>query len=378
MWAADAWSDAAGTLAQAAWWLGRLSCAAEVADAGALTRIQHHVVGSVMPGSADRAGATRDGSRAVTLAGSARPSAGGNSLEASTPLAHAIRLGVLHAVPLPAPIGAPTMASAVAAHKALTTATGRGRSAGRPRTSEVPSPVMPRASDGTPCLAASPRDLLRHGASIDATLQRMPDTIAGALVGSAWFVWASMATVPVPDATAPISLHLSAAWLCGAARLPVVALDLSERTHGEIAPHAMTLARNGSVADWCSHQWNSVIHACGTACQQLDALGRTRTALLAKASAMRAPRHPSQLAHALIRMPLVDVRSVERELSLTFAAANDLVDRCVEHGLLREITGKRRGRVYQCDESVEALSPLVRDQPRPKSLRTAPNTPASV
>jgi hypothetical protein len=57
--------------------------------------------------------------------------------------------------------------------------------------------------------------------------------------------------------------------------------------------------------------------------------------------------------------PIVDVRTVERILGLTFAAANDLVERCVAAGILREVTGRRRGRIYCCDESANALGDVT-------------------
>lgn len=74
---------------------------------------------------------------------------------------------------------------------------------------------------------------------------------------------------------------------------------------------------------------------------------------------MRAPRHPRELVQHLMGSPITEVRQVERTLGITFAAANDLVERCINAGILREVTGRRRGRIYCCDVSANALGPVT-------------------
>ena len=55
------------------------------------------------------------------------------------------------------------------------------------------------------------------------------------------------------------------------------------------------------------------------------------------------------LLDLLYRRPLLDVRLAQRELDVSFASANGLVRSFEALGLLREITGRRRNRVFRHD-----------------------------
>lgn len=56
-----------------------------------------------------------------------------------------------------------------------------------------------------------------------------------------------------------------------------------------------------------------------------------------------------QLLALLFRQPLVNVNRVKDALGISFATANKLVARFEDDGLLREVTGQRRGRVFRYD-----------------------------
>ncbi len=286
------------------------------------------------------------------------------------------RLALWHpAAPVMA-VGRPSMGSLVQAHRALWVGQ---RQAGKPRSTELPSAALPRDADGTPCLAPSPRDVLRLGASIDRTVSDVPGSLDQALVGAAWFIWAVESTAPLPDGNSELAWSAAAAWLCGGAGMPCSFLDL----HGSVDAEAHRqcrhdLAASGSVPAWSAHIWRTVVRACDRAMQQFVALEQARADVLALADAMRAPRHPRELVLHLMGSPITDVRQVERTLGITFAAANDLVERCISAGILREVTGRRRGRIYCCERSANALGVVTETlQPSPKSLRTMPTTPAS-
>ena len=268
------------------------------------------------------------------------------------------------------------MGGLVQAHRALWVGQ---RQAGKPRATELPSAALARDADGTPCLAPSPRDVLRLGASIDRTVSDVPGSLDQALVGAAWFIWAIEATAPLPDGNSELAWSAAAAWLCGSVGMAANVLDL----HGSLDVEAHrqcrhALASSGSVPAWSAHVWRTVARACERAMQHLVALDQARSDLLERADAMRAPRHPRELVLHLMASPITDVRQVERTLGITFAAANDLVERCINAGILREVTGRRRGRIYCCDGSANALGHVTETlQPSPKSLRTMPTTPAS-
>ncbi len=273
-------------------------------------------------------------------------------------------------------VGRPSMGGLVQAHRALWAGQ---RQAGKPRSTELPSAALPRDADGTPCLAPSPRDVLRLGASIDRTVSDVPGSLDQALVGAAWFIWAIESTAPLPDGNSELAWFAAAAWLSGSAGMPTNILDLRGSVDAEAHRQCRhDLAASGSVPAWSAHIWRTVARACERAMQHLVALDQARTDLLERADAMRAPRHPRELVLHLMASPITDVRQVERTLGITFAAANDLVERCISAGILREVTGRRRGRIYCCEGSANALGHVTEMlQPSPKSLRTMPTTPAS-
>ncbi|MBM4110301.1 MAG: hypothetical protein FJ254_02940 [Phycisphaerae bacterium] len=282
----------------------------------------------------------------------------GPTVPSSDPLSElSARLTILHPATPIGSVGRPSMGGLVQAHRALWAGQ---RQAGKPRSTELPSAALPRDTDGTPCLAPSPRDVLRLGASIDRATAELPASLDQALVGAAWFVWAIESTAPLPDSNSELAWSAVAAWLCGSVGMRSSVLDL----HGSLdaAVHRQCLhklAASGSTAPWSAHVWRTITRACDQAMHQLGAIDQARTELLERAAAMRAPRHPSELVRRLMGSPITDVRQVERTLGITFAAANDLVERCISAGILREVTGRRRGRIYCCDASANALGQVT-------------------
>lgn len=330
-WAAPAWGASARELVDAACALGRCSRALRCAPSVDVVRLEHAAVWSL-------------GISPVV------PSA--------DPLQElSVRWTIWHpAAPIHG-VSRPSMGGLVQAHRSLWAGQ---RQAGKPRATELPSAALPRDVDGTPCLAPSPRDVLRLGASIDRTMSDMPGSLDRALVGAAWFLWAIESTAPLPDGNSELAWSAVAGWLCGSAGMTSNVLDL----HGSVDAESHRqcrheLAANGSVPAWCAHVWRTVERACDRAMHQLACLDQARTDLLERAGAMRAPRHPRELVQHLMGFPITEVRQVERTLGITFAAANDLVERCINAGILREVTGRRRGRIYCCDVSANALGPVT-------------------
>jgi Fic family protein len=62
-----------------------------------------------------------------------------------------------------------------------------------------------------------------------------------------------------------------------------------------------------------------------------------------------------QVVDLLFDQPLVTVTQVSEALDVTFASANHYVQQLEEAGILREITGQARNRVYRADEVLAAI-----------------------
>ncbi len=66
----------------------------------------------------------------------------------------------------------------------------------------------------------------------------------------------------------------------------------------------------------------------------------------------RAPRAQKLLTHLFSR-PIVSVKAVERHLEVQYAAANNLVKDMMEVGILRELTGYSRNRLFAMDDYIK-------------------------
>lgn len=107
----------------------------------------------------------------------------------------------------------------------------------------------------------------------------------------------------------------------------------------------------------CHRTWMTEVAAESE--RMINALSRMkhrRAQLVAAASSMRAPKHCVTLAESLVAKPITNVADAALRMDVTFRAAQAIVDKFVSEGILREITGRRRDRVFQCDPlSEEAL-----------------------
>lgn len=74
-----------------------------------------------------------------------------------------------------------------------------------------------------------------------------------------------------------------------------------------------------------------------------------------------------KLLSALFQRPLVNVNSVVRAVDVTFPTANRLVARFEGLGLLREVTGQRRGRIFRYEPYLRLF-----DEPVPDDTGAAP------
>jgi len=95
--------------------------------------------------------------------------------------------------------------------------------------------------------------------------------------------------------------------------------------------------------------------------QQLQALllrlDAARTKLVHAAEAMRAPRHCVLLAHTLVERPQITVSDAAQTLDITFRAAQAIIEKFVSQGSLREVTGRKRDRVFACDSLSDPMLP---------------------
>src|SRR5665811_966757 len=71
-----------------------------------------------------------------------------------------------------------------------------------------------------------------------------------------------------------------------------------------------------------------------------------------------------ELADLLIRQPVVHARLVQEELDATSANAHRALRQLVEAGVLTEITGRKRNRLWQARDVLNALDDFTAHSPR--------------
>ncbi|MFI1993120.1 Fic family protein [Actinoplanes sp. NPDC020271] len=70
------------------------------------------------------------------------------------------------------------------------------------------------------------------------------------------------------------------------------------------------------------------------------------------------------IAENLIGYPVIDVPTARTMIGKSFEAANQAVQRLVDFGLLREITGRRQNRLFACDRVLRITSQIGRRRPQ--------------
>ena len=69
----------------------------------------------------------------------------------------------------------------------------------------------------------------------------------------------------------------------------------------------------------------------------------------------RAAAHLLQALDVLFARPILTIRQLEAALDVPYRTAQPFVERLEEIGILREVTGRARNRLYQADEVMRAV-----------------------
>jgi len=137
---------------------------------------------------------------------------------------------------------------------------------------------------------------------------------------------------------------------------PIVYIsDGFERRRREYYDHLLSVSTHGHWAPWCEFFCNAV------AAQATDALKRTHLILRLRDEYIQRvtkPRWSSLLpdiVHHLFAHPAVRATDIRDRAAVSITAAQKIVDRLVEVGILNEITGNDYARVYVARGIVEVI-----------------------
>ena len=161
---------------------------------------------------------------------------------------------------------------------------------------------------------------------------------------------------PFFDGNGRVGRILIALLLCAQERLSQPLLYMSayfERHRQAYADHMLRVSQSGAWVPWIRFFLEGIVEQCE------DAVGRST-----KLAALRA-EYRSRLAkstgnvHMLVdelcARPAMTIPQVAQKLDVTYRAASLIVDKLVQAGILEEVTGRARSRVYLATEVVKII-----------------------
>lgn len=123
------------------------------------------------------------------------------------------------------------------------------------------------------------------------------------------------------------------------------------------------MSRDGVWQDWLIFFLRGVVAQARDGVTRSERLQDLREQHRQQVQAERAAARLLQAVDLLFARPVLTVRQVETALDVHFSTAQRYVNQLEEAGLLREITGQARNRVYCADEILRMLEePLSLDQ----------------
>ena len=125
----------------------------------------------------------------------------------------------------------------------------------------------------------------------------------------------------------------------------------------------LAVSRDGVWQDWLIFFLRGVVAQARDGVTRSERLQDLREQYRQQVQAERAAARLLQAVDLLFARPVVTVRDVETALGVNFSTAQRYVNQLGKAGLLREITGRARNRVYCADEILRMLEePLSLDQ----------------
>lgn len=119
--------------------------------------------------------------------------------------------------------------------------------------------------------------------------------------------------------------------------------------------HLLAVSQSGAWREWLIFFLSGVAEQSRDAALRIQKLQGLRETYRARVQTIRASARLLQVVDLLFSQPLVTVTMVQDALKIHFPNAQRYVEQLVDAGIVREITGRERNRVYRADEIFRAL-----------------------
>lgn len=163
---------------------------------------------------------------------------------------------------------------------------------------------------------------------------------------------------PFLDGNGRIGRLLITLLLCADGTLPGPLLYLSayfERHRAAYYAGLLAVSQRGAWEEWVSFFLRGVTEQATDAVHRAIRLTALREDFRRRLQRTRASAHPLALADQLFAHPAMSVPHAARLLGVTHRAAQLNVSKLVAAGIVREVTGRKRNRVYVAEEIVRTV-----------------------
>jgi Fic family protein len=142
----------------------------------------------------------------------------------------------------------------------------------------------------------------------------------------------------------------------GLISLPLLYLSAFFETHRlDYYDRLLAVSLRGEWENWLLFFLRGVSSQSVDAIGRIERLGNLHTAYQ---EILRRERRSVRLLQALdvlFERPILNIRQLESILDVPFRTAQRYVERLVELGMVREVTGRARNRIYRADEIIKVL-----------------------
>jgi len=163
---------------------------------------------------------------------------------------------------------------------------------------------------------------------------------------------------PFLDGNGRIGRLLISLLTCAWNMLPQPLLYLSAYFEAERDSYydlLFAVSQGGAWEEWVTFFLRGVKEQCGDAVKRIKHLQDLRGYYRVQVQRARAPARLLDVVDMLFLNPVLTVRRVEDELGVTFQTAQRYINRLTELGILTEVTGKGRNRLYAAMNVILAL-----------------------
>ena len=179
------------------------------------------------------------------------------------------------------------------------------------------------------------------------------ETNLPALVRAGMIHYQFEAIHPFLDGNGRVGRLLIVLLFCEWGLLPQPVLNLSayvERYRQEYYDHLLAVSQKGDWESWLRFFLRGISEQASAGVFLMEQLKEIRLRYQAMIDVDRNPVRMSAIIDFLFSRPIISIKQVAEGLGMPFKTANDYIAKLEAKGILREVTGQTRNRIYYADE----------------------------